>query len=183
MRDAGRQSAGAILAAVGGQGLMERWTRRSVIAAGLGLAGCAVRRSPAARRRLSAHRTPSPERPPLDPDSGGLRLEPARPHDRRGALACLEPAACCSATIASSNCRSTRTRSSPSHDGVEAYAVFRAGLGRDFYGEMLDTLRARRRVRTLSQPEPLAGGSLRLYVYPSTTSGSTTRAPRAAWPR
>lgn len=118
---------------------MPRWTRRQLLASGLALAGCAaLEREPPLRTVYGGARH-GPAQPPLIfiPGAFGsmLRERATRREvwpvsdpqllfgDYRGLDLPIDPEAL-----------------EPMDDGVEAYAVFRKGLGRDFYGQAVDAL-------------------------------------------
>lgn len=117
---------------------MTRWTRRSVLAAGLCLGACARLERP----RLGALYRPTREdlgQPPLVviPGAFGSRLR-----DRRTGRE-VWPGS--SALLITSSYRGLELDIDPATlepraDDIEAYEVFREGLGRDFYGQVLQTL-------------------------------------------
>jgi pimeloyl-ACP methyl ester carboxylesterase len=117
---------------------MTRWTRRSVLAAGLCLGACAHLERPP----LGALYRPTREsldQPPLVviPGAFGSRLR-----DRRTGRE-VWPGS--SALLLTSSYRGLELDIDPSTlepraDDIEAHDVFREGLGRDFYGQVLRTL-------------------------------------------
>jgi pimeloyl-ACP methyl ester carboxylesterase len=143
---------------------MRSWTRRSVLAAGLSLAGCSAIEQP----RLGALYTAAglgAERPPLIviPGAFGSVLR-----DRRSGKE-LWPAS--DSHLLLDNYRELELQIDPltlepSVGEVVASSIFRRGLGRDFYGELIDTLvkvGGYRRCR--NGPETGADCDLYEYVY------------------
>jgi len=145
---------------------MPRWTRRQVIATGLALAGCAAleRQPPLKTVYGGARYATSP--PPLvfipgafgsmlrDRASGQEVWPSSDPKllfgNYRGLELPIDPA-----TL------------EPMDDGIEAYAVFRKGLGRDFYGQAIDALErigGYRRCRAGTEP-PVADCGLYPFLY------------------
>jgi pimeloyl-ACP methyl ester carboxylesterase len=142
---------------------MERWNRRTFIAAGLCLAGCTRFDRPP----LGAIYRPiggAGEQPPLVliPGAFGSCLRDRKTRrevwpgsvtdlltsDYRGLEVDIDPVAL-----------------DPRADDIEAWGVFKQGLGRDFYGEVLGTLqRAGGYVRCNAGEPPKADGR-RFYVY------------------
>jgi hypothetical protein len=132
------QAAG-ILGASTEETAMRGWTRRSVIASGLALAGCAVVDRPRLAVMYGSVSRPD-DQPPLivipgafgsslRKRSSGREIWPASDYqllfsDYRELELPIDPA-----TL------------EPIAHNAEAYAVFREGLGRDFYGGVIDTLR------------------------------------------
>ena len=118
---------------------MSYWTRRGFLAAGLALAGCAAPQRPPLGPIYSATRG-KVDQPPLvvipgafgsslrDRSSGREIWPGTNPH------------------LLVSNYRDLELEIDPATlepiaGDVEAYQVFREGLGRDFYGKVLDMLR------------------------------------------
>ena len=142
---------------------MTKWTRRSVLAAGLGLAGC-MRAERPSLGELYASAQYRIDQPPLivipgafgsallDRSSGreiwpgpDTRLLFSRYWELELAI---DPA---------------RLEPLPGH--VEASEIFKRGLGRDFYGQVLDTLQGAggySRCSTCERPRP---GRRNFYVY------------------
>lgn len=117
---------------------MRRWTRRSFLAAGLCAGACArLERPPLGSLYRPTHTTV--DQPPLVliPGAFGSRLR-----DRRSGREIWPGSA---AALLASNYRRLEVDVDPDTLGpraadVEAYDVFEAGVGRDFYGEVLRTL-------------------------------------------
>jgi len=145
---------------------MERWTRRSVIASGLALAGCAAFDRPRLETvyRDAAAVTGGP-RPPLIliPGAFGSSLRHRQTRDE------IWPAS--DPKLLLGNYRELEMPIDPDSlepvaDGVEAYAIFRQGLGRDFYGQVLDTLHQVGGYRICSAGKPIGDDSCsRLYLH------------------
>ena len=141
---------------------MRSWTRRSVLAAGLSLAGC----SAIDRPRLDALYDAAgrgAERPPLIviPGAFGSVLRNRRTGEE------LWPAS--DSHLLLDNYRDLELEIDPASleprtDDVVASSVFRRGLGRDFYGAVLDTLERVGGYRRC-QSGPAAGGDCNLYEY------------------
>jgi pimeloyl-ACP methyl ester carboxylesterase len=140
------------------------WTRRSVLAAGLGLAGCSALDRP----RLGAlYRSAglSAERPPLIviPGAFGSVLRDRRTGEE------LWPAS--DSRLLLDNYRGLELQIDPATleprvGEVEATSIFRRGLGRDFYGELLDTLvRVGGYRRCRGAADPAGDCNLHEYVY------------------
>jgi hypothetical protein len=145
---------------------MRRWTRRSVIASGLALAGCAAVDRPRLAVMYGSVSRPD-DQPPLilipgafgsslRKRSSGREIWPASDSmllfgDYRELELPIDPA-----TL------------EPDAHTAEAYAVFREGLGRDFYGGVIDTLQRvggyERRLPGAPAPNG-AGRGLYLYLY------------------
>jgi pimeloyl-ACP methyl ester carboxylesterase len=118
---------------------MAGWTRRQVIASALALAGCATLDPQPALHKVYGGVRPGESQPPLVfiPGAfgstlrvrhGGREVWPASDSqllfgNYRGLELPIDPV-----TL------------QPLDDGVEAYAVFREGLGRDFYGRAIEAL-------------------------------------------
>jgi pimeloyl-ACP methyl ester carboxylesterase len=142
---------------------MSRWTRRSILVAGLGAAGCAALRSTAARPPVP---TGGQRRRPAAADSHSRCFGSSLRHKRTGRE--VWPAA--DSDLLLSDYRGlelaiNHSTLEPVADEVEAYGVFRAGLGRDFYGNVLDTLQqAGGYVRCRPGHAPRAGAR-KLYAY------------------
>lgn len=143
---------------------MRCWSRRSVIAAGLGLAGCAAMD----RTRLGVlYGTMSrpADQPPLIliPGAFGSSLR-----DRRSGRE-LWPVS--DSKLLLSNYRELELpidpdTLEPDASRAEAFAVFRDGLGRDFYGGVIDTLeRVGGYERCPNRTTRPAGEPCSLYVY------------------
>jgi hypothetical protein len=156
-----RPSRGAILAAK--EAAMTRWTRRAVLASALALAACSTRR-PRLADTYGDVRRPG-NRPPLIlvPGAFGSSLR-----DRRTGIE-VWPAS--DTRLLLGNYRGLElpldhSTLEPLDDGIEPYAIFREGLGRDFYGEILRTLQQAGGYR-LCRPgrEPTADADLFLLLY------------------
>ena len=142
---------------------MRPWTRRSFVAAGLGLAGCARfdRPSLGALYGSAQFRT---DQPPLIviPGAFGSALR-----DRRDGRE-LWPGS--GARLLFSNYRQLElaidaASLEPLPGNVEAFEIFKQGLGRDFYGRVLETLEQAggySRCRACEQPRL---GRRNYYVY------------------
>jgi pimeloyl-ACP methyl ester carboxylesterase len=144
---------------------MERWTRRGVIASGLALAGCAVIDRP----RLGTVYRPTgavAQRPPLIliPGAFGSSL---RHRQTREEVWPASNQQLLLGTYRELELPIDADSLEPVADGVEAYEIFRAGLGRDFYGQVLDTLEHVGGYRICRAGEPLDEEVRgRLYVHP-----------------
>lgn len=142
---------------------MTRWTRRAVLASGLALAACSMDR-PRLLETYGGSRRPG-NQPPLIliPGAFGSSLR-----DRRSGLE-VWPAS--DAQLLMGNYRGLElpvdhSTLEPLDDGIEPYAVFREGLGRDFYGEVIRTLRHAGGYRLCSPGnEPTADTDLYLLLY------------------
>lgn len=143
---------------------MARWTRRSVLAAGLALAACAAPRPPLVRVYPSAGHAQA--QPPLIliPGAFGSSLR-----DRRTGLE-VWPAS--DSRLLFGSYRELElpiddATLEPMEDGLEAYAVFRRALGRDFYGEVVDELQRAGGYRRCwpGQPPTEEGSQLYLFLY------------------
>ena len=117
---------------------MARWTRRGILAAGLSLAGCAVPGRPPLEPIYRPTRG-SVEQPPLVviPGAFGSSLR-----DRRTGLE-IWPGT--NPQLLMSNYRGLEldidpATLEPATGDVEPYEIFREGLGRDFYGKVIDVL-------------------------------------------
>ena len=117
---------------------MDRWTRRSFLAAGLSLGACARLEKPPLGSLYRPARA-SIGQPPLVmiPGAFGSRLRD--PHSGRE----VWPGS--SASLLASDYHGLEVEIDPDtleqrQDGIEAYDVFDEGLGRDFYGQVLRTL-------------------------------------------
>jgi hypothetical protein len=143
---------------------MDRWTRRSFVAAGLCLGACTRLDKPP----LGALYRPTQAntgQPPLVviPGAFGSRLR--NPHTGRE----IWPGS--SASLVASDYRGLEVDIDPGtldqrQDGIEAYDVFEEGLGRDFYGQVLRTLE---KVGGYARCGPCAkprGDRRNFYVYP-----------------
>ena len=144
---------------------MSFWTRRQVIASGLALAGCAT-----------------VDRPPLHAVYGGAReggapaplvfIPGAFGSTLRERSSGREVWPVSDSQLLFGNYRGLELPIDPAtleplDDGIEAYAVFRAGLGRDFYGEAIDALErvgGYRLCRAGRDPAP-AGCGLYPFLY------------------
>jgi hypothetical protein len=143
---------------------MDRWTRRSFIAAGLSLGACTRLDRPPLGALYRPTRA-TIEQPPLIviPGAFGSSLR----HRRSGRE--IWPGS--PATLVAGNYRDLEVAIDPSSldprpDDVEAYDIFEAGLGRDFYGQVLRTLeQAGGYVRCGDCARPQAGRR-NYYVYP-----------------
>lgn len=143
---------------------MDRWTRRSFIAAGLCAGGCARFRQPP----LSALYRPtrdSLDQPPLIviPGTFGSRLR-----DRRSGIEIWPGTA---ADLVASDYRGLELdidpdTLEPEAADIEAYDVFAAGLGRDFYGQVLGTLEQVGGYTRCGACEAPRAGRRNFYVYP-----------------
>ncbi len=147
------------------EGRGARWTRRGVLAAGLTLAGCAVRKGPPLGP-LYAPTQATVGQPPLVliPGAFGSSLRERRtgreiwprsgPRLLMGKYRDLE-VAIDPATL------------EPRPGEVEAYEIFREGLGRDFYGRILATLEAVAGYvrREVGEPPAETGRGLYIYLY------------------
>jgi hypothetical protein len=143
---------------------MHRWTRRSFLAAGLCLGACTRLERPPLGALYRPTRA-STGQPPLVviPGAFGSRLR----YERTGRE--IWPGS--SASLLASDYRGLEVEIDPDTleqraDGVEAYDIFEEGLGRDFYGQVLQTLeKAGGYVRCGSCAQPRDAGR-RFYVYP-----------------
>jgi pimeloyl-ACP methyl ester carboxylesterase len=143
---------------------MRSWTRRSVLAAGLSLAGCSAIDRPRLGSLYAAVGLGA-ERPPLIviPGAFGSVLRDRRTGEE------LWPAS--DSRLLLDNYRSLELQIDPLSleprvGDVEASSIFRRGLGRDFYGQVLDTLvRVGGYRRCRSGPGADADCNLYEYVY------------------
>jgi hypothetical protein len=142
---------------------MDRWTRRSLLAAGLSLAACTRFERPPLGTLYRPTRD-NPDQPPLlvIPGAFGSCLRDRRTghevwpgssaellaSDYRGLEVAIDPA-----TL------------EPDAGHIEAYAVFREGLGRDFYGEVLRTLQQAGGYARCGEGAPPQPGRRNFYVY------------------
>jgi len=117
---------------------MDRWTRRSFLAAGLSLGACTRLDRPPLGALYRPTRANTGQ-PPLVviPGAFGSRLRDARTGRE------IWPGSM--ATLLASDYRGLEVEIDPDTldqrlDGIEAYEVFDKGLGRDFYGQVLQTL-------------------------------------------
>lgn len=117
---------------------MDRWTRRSFLAAGLSLGACTRLERPPLGALYRPTRTHT-DQPPLVviPGAFGSRLRNRRTGRE------IWPRS--SMSLLASDYRGLEVDIDPGtldqrQDGIEAYEVFDAGLGRDFYGQVLRTL-------------------------------------------
>ncbi|NJD33198.1 MAG: hypothetical protein FIB04_15070 [Gammaproteobacteria bacterium] len=142
---------------------MARWTRRGFLAAGVTLAGCSVPERPPLGPIYRATRD-SADQPPLVviPGAFGSSLR-----DRRTGRE-IWPGT--SPQLLVSNYRGLELEIDPATlepvaNDVEAYEVFREGLGRDFYGRVLDTLHDAGGYARGRAGEPPHPGRRTFYVY------------------
>jgi hypothetical protein len=143
---------------------MHRWTRRTFLAAGLGLGACVGLDRPPLGVLYRPTRA-TPDQPPLVviPGAFGSCLR-----DRRTGRQ-IWPGS--NVSLIASDYRSLELEIDPATltpivNDVEAYDVFESGLGRDFYGEVLRTLQqvgGYSRCGTCEKPQP---GKRAFYVYP-----------------
>jgi hypothetical protein len=143
---------------------MRCWSRRSVLAAGLGLAGCAaLKRSPL--ERLYAGVSRPARQPPvvLIPGAFGSVLR-----DRRSGRE-LWPVSTSKLLFddyAELGLPIDPVTLDPDPGQAEAHAVLRSGLGRDFYGGLIETLQRVGGYQRCRADAPPGGGSYcDLYVY------------------
>jgi len=143
---------------------MRRWTRRSVIASGLALAGCAAFDRPRLAVMYGSVSRPD-DQPPLIliPGAFGSSLR------KRSSGREIWPAS--DSKLLFSDYSELElpidpATLEPDAHNAEAYAVFRAGLGRDFYGDVIDTLqRVGGYERCLPGVPPRNGAGCGLYLY------------------
>lgn len=143
---------------------MRRWTRRSVIACGLALAGCAAVDRPRLAVMYGCVSRPD-DQPPLIliPGAFGSSLR------KRSSGREIWPAS--DSKLLFSDYRELElpidpATLEPDAHTAEAYAVFREGLGRDFYGGVIDTLqRVGGYERRLPGAPALVGAGRGLYLY------------------
>ncbi|MDH4167532.1 MAG: hypothetical protein OEV90_14125 [Gammaproteobacteria bacterium] len=143
---------------------MRRWTRRSVIASGLALAGCAAVDRPRLAAMYGSVSRPG-DQPPLIliPGAFGSSLR------KRSSGREIWPAS--DSMLLFGNYRELElpidpATLEPDAQNAEAYAVFRTGLGRDFYGGVIDTLqRVGGYERCLPGVPPRNGPGCGLYLY------------------
>jgi len=142
---------------------MTTWSRRSFLAASLGLAGCTRFDRPSLRELYGSAQFRN-DQPPLIviPGAFGSALRDRRdgrelwpgPDTRllfsqyRGLELAIDP-------------RSLEPL--PGH--IEAYEIFKSGLGRDFYGQVLQTLQQAGGYRRCRAGEPPLAGRRNYYVY------------------
>jgi pimeloyl-ACP methyl ester carboxylesterase len=145
---------------------MRRWTRRSVIASGLALAGCAAVDRPRLAVMYGSVSRPD-DQPPLIliPGAFGSSLR------ERSSGREIWPAS--EAKLLFSDYRELElpidyATLEPDARNAEAYAVLREGLGHDFYGGVIDTLQRVGGYERRSPGVPPRNGAncgLYLYVY------------------
>ncbi len=142
---------------------MDRWTRRGFLAAGLTLAGCTVQQRPPLGPIYAATRN-NVDQPPLVviPGAFGSSLR-----DRRTGRE-IWPGT--SPRLLVSNYRDLELEIDPSTlepvaGDVAAHDVFREGLGRDFYGKVLDTLHDAGGYARGQVGQPPRPGRRTYYVY------------------
>jgi pimeloyl-ACP methyl ester carboxylesterase len=142
---------------------MDRWTRRGFLAAGVTLAGCAVPERPPLGPIYRATRS-SVDQPPLVviPGAFGSSLR-----DRRNGRE-IWPGT--NPHLLVSNYRDLELEIDPATlepvtGDVEVYDVFREGLGRDFYGKVLDTLHDAGGYARGQAGQPPRPGRRSYYVY------------------
>jgi hypothetical protein len=118
---------------------MRCWSRRSVIAAGLGLAGCAALDRSRLDQLYGGVSRPAGHPPViLIPGAFGSTLR-----DRRTGreLWPVSESRLLLGAYRELSLPFDPVTLEPDADGAEAYAVLRSGLGRDFYGNLIETLR------------------------------------------
>jgi hypothetical protein len=145
---------------------MRHWTRRGIIGSSLALAACAAFDRPQLGQLYAGTARP-PDQPPLIliPGAFGSSLR-----DRSSGRE-LWPIS--DSRLLLGNYRELElpidpATLQPDPGSAEAYAVFREGLGRDFYGELLRTLQrvgGYRRCRPGQPPEGDGTSCLYTYVY------------------
>lgn len=142
---------------------MDRWTRRAFVAAALAAGACQRLERPPLRS-IYQPTMPATDQPPLVvvPGAFGSRLK-----DRRTGRE-IWPGT--SAELLASNYRGLELdidadELEPLCADVEAYAVFRAGLGRDFYGQVLDTLQHAGGYVRCRPGVPAPDGARAFYTY------------------
>jgi pimeloyl-ACP methyl ester carboxylesterase len=142
---------------------MSRWTRRGFLAAGLGLAGCAAPERPLLGPIYRSTRD-NADQPPLVviPGAFGSSLR-----DRRTGRE-IWPGT--NPHLLVSNYRDLELEIDPATlepvaGNVEVYDVFREGLGRDFYGKVLDMLHAAGGYARGQVGQPPPPGRRTFYVY------------------
>ncbi|RPI15876.1 MAG: hypothetical protein EHM60_03480 [Lysobacterales bacterium] len=142
---------------------MDRWTRRAFVAAALAAGACQrLERPPLGSIYRPA--LPAADQPPLVlvPGAFGSRLKDQRTGRE------IWPGT--PAELLTSNYRGLELdidadSLEPLCADVEAYAVFRAGLGRDFYGQVLDTLQRAGGYRRCQPGVPPPDGVRGFYAY------------------
>lgn len=142
---------------------MSAWTRRSVLAAGLSVAGCAALSRPPLDDLYRPYRRTA-EQPPLVLIPGAFGSALRNKHTREEIWPCSDSRLLLSDYRALELPIDHETLE-PLGDDFEAHAVFREGLGRDFYGQVLDTLEnvgGYVRCGSARKPRP---GERNLYVY------------------
>ncbi|HET7202786.1 MAG TPA: hypothetical protein VFI92_05410 [Steroidobacteraceae bacterium] len=140
---------------------MQRWTRRGVLASGLALAACALERPPL----VKVYEAARPDTQPpliLIPGAFGSSLR-----DRRSGA---EVWPVSDSHLLLGNYRRLELPIDPDtlepvEDGIEAYAVFREGLGRDFYGNVIDALQRVGGYRRCGPGKAPAEGECGLYPF------------------
>jgi pimeloyl-ACP methyl ester carboxylesterase len=143
---------------------MRHWTRRGIIGSSLALAACAVFDRPQLGQLYAGTARP-PDQPPLIliPGAFGSSLR-----DRSSGRE-LWPVS--DSRLLLGNYRELElpidpATLQPDPGSAEAYAVFREGLGRDFYGQLLRTLQRVGGYRRCRPGQPPAGdGACSLYTY------------------
>jgi pimeloyl-ACP methyl ester carboxylesterase len=137
-----------------------RWTRRGVLASGLALAACAVERPRIGR----VYGPPPRDQPPL------ILIPGAFGSSLRDRSTKQEAWPASSQKLLLGNYRSLelpidfRTLE-PLEDGLEPYAVFREGLGRDFYGELIEQLQRVGQYEIARPGHPPQDGGCPLYPF------------------
>ncbi|MGI9247313.1 MAG: esterase/lipase family protein [Steroidobacteraceae bacterium] len=141
--------------------MMAVWTRRGFLASGLALAACANHRPRLAETYGAAAR--SGRRPPLILIPGAFGSSLRSRATGREVWPASDP------ELLLSNYRSLElpidpVTLEPLADGLEAYAVFREGLGRDFYGEVIDHLERVGGYRLVRPGQPLRDDESPLHL-------------------
>ena len=142
---------------------MHAWTRRSFLTAGLGLAGC-TRFDRPSLEQLYGPAQYRAEQPPLIVIPGAFGSALRRRSDGRE----LWPGP--DARLLFGRYRELELpidpgRLEPRPDDVEPYEIFKRGLGRDFYGEVLRTLQRAGGYTRCSECVPPRAGQRNFYVY------------------
>lgn len=143
---------------------MDRWTRRSFLAAGLALGACSRLERPPLRR-LYRMTGAAGDQPPLVviPGAFGSRLRRRRTGEE------IWPGS--RASLLTSNYRALELQIDagtlePVASDSEAYDLFEAGLGLDFYGQVLQTLQTAGGYSRCGDDAPACPGQRNFFVYP-----------------
>ena len=143
---------------------MNAWTRRSFIAAGIGLAGCSRLERPSLPWLYQTTQN-HVDQPPLIviPGAFGSSLRDTR---TGGEIWPRSNGRLLVSNYSSLELDIDPATLEPVANGVEAYDIFEEGLGKDFYGQMLQMLQRAGGYRRCGKDEPPRPGRRNFYVYP-----------------